>query len=271
MAGMSKFVQHLAVDLRAFLGQGRVWAVLAVGILLFALAGPFGSFGVLGFPMRLAMWAVVGLTAFLAGVLGFFGTLALLPRHALQGWVAALVASVPVTLTALMVDNLFVAVPVTLERAVTDWLHLTPFVLALCWLLSQTPAARQSREALAVPAAPPLLDRLRPGLGRQLVSLTARDHYVEVVTEAGRDLILYRFADAMAQLQSEGAQIHRSHWVAARAVVGRERQGGKLWVILRDGSRLPVSRSYAQGLGPLLGAGYPSNLGSDLGQKDRTG
>jgi hypothetical protein len=267
---MHRVLEHLAVDLRAFLGQGRVWAVLAVSILLFALAGPFGSYGVLGFPMRLAMWAVVGLAVFLAGVLAFFGTLALWPGRAVQGWVAALAASVPVTLTALLVDNLFVAVPVTLERAVTDWLHLTPFVLALCWLLAQTPLARQSVEArLLTPA--PLLERLRPGMGRNLVSLTARDHYVEVVTDQGRDLILYRFADALAQVEGLGAQIHRSHWVAARAVVGRERLEGKLWVVLRDGARLPVSRSYARALGPLLGAGNASNLGRDLGQKERVG
>ena len=41
-----------------------------------------------------------------------------------------------------------------------------------------------------------------------------------------------------------GACVHRSHWVADGAVKGPERADGRLWLILENGDRVPVSRGY---------------------------
>jgi DNA-binding LytR/AlgR family response regulator len=88
-----------------------------------------------------------------------------------------------------------------------------------------------------------------------LLALTVEDHYVDIVTDKGKTLVLMRLADAMRETSGvDGLQIHRSHWVATGAVVKSHRTDGKLSLELRNGMRLPVSRGYlpavkAAGLG----------------------
>ena len=66
-----------------------------------------------------------------------------------------------------------------------------------------------------------------------------------VTTDAGRFSLLMRFADAMAELDGvDGVQVHRSYWVARKAVEGAVRRNGRHYVTLIDGSEVPVSRSY---------------------------
>ena len=91
---------------------------------------------------------------------------------------------------------------------------------------------------------PRLVSRLpRAGAG-QLIRLSARNHYVDVVTDKGTSSLLIRMADAIAELDGvDGLRVHRSHWVAAWAVRGHERQGDKRVLILADGARIPVSRN----------------------------
>lgn len=86
---------------------------------------------------------------------------------------------------------------------------------------------------------------MEPELRGALVSMTVRDHYVDVVTSAGLSSLLLRFSDAMDETEGvPGAQVHRSHWVAWSAVTGTEREPGKLFLLLSDGSRIPVSRAH---------------------------
>ena len=76
-----------------------------------------------------------------------------------------------------------------------------------------------------------------------------QDHYVEVHTEEGSDLLLLRFRDALRELDGlDGAQVHRSHWVARAAVAGVERRSGRIALRLVNGNRVPVSRSFAPAL-----------------------
>lgn len=109
-----------------------------------------------------------------------------------------------------------------------------------------TPA--ETRHAAPAPAPAPadrplFLRNLDPDLGQELVSLTTHDHYLEVVTRAGRGKILKRMADAVAELGPyPGMQIHRSHWVALDAIDRLDRDGRKMHAVLHDGRSLPVSR-----------------------------
>lgn len=97
-----------------------------------------------------------------------------------------------------------------------------------------------------VPARNVFLDRLPPHLGTALISLSAQDHYVEVTTAKGRDLIHMRLSDAIAELaEYPGRQIHRSHWISGHAFTGTSRDKGTLLAHLVDGRTLPVSRSHA--------------------------
>ena len=111
-------------------------------------------------------------------------------------------------------------------------------------------AAEATGEGPAVPdppSEPRLLARMDPELRGPVASLSVRDHYVVVTTDRGQVNLLMRFADAMAELDGvDGMQVHRSHWVAIDEVAGSVRENGKVFVTLKDGRRVPVSRSYQE-------------------------
>jgi hypothetical protein len=95
--------------------------------------------------------------------------------------------------------------------------------------------------------APPdnFLRRLPLALGRDLLALEMEDHYARVHTALGSTLILLRLRDAVAELGAgSGLQVHRSWWVARDAVAQVERDAGRLVLVLRNGLRVPVSKTY---------------------------
>lgn len=90
----------------------------------------------------------------------------------------------------------------------------------------------------------PFLRRIPADLGQDLLCLEMEDHYVRIHTSAGNDLILMRLRDAIAELEDfDGLQVHRSFWVACRAVVKTERKGDGAVLHLSNGLQIPVSRS----------------------------
>lgn len=104
--------------------------------------------------------------------------------------------------------------------------------------------AKAEQAILTAPKQPRLFDRLPAGDADSLIRLSARNHYVDVVTDKGTSSVLMRLSDAIAELAGvDGLRVHRSHWVAARAVKGHERKGDKRLLILADGARIPVSRT----------------------------
>ena len=71
------------------------------------------------------------------------------------------------------------------------------------------------------------------------------DHYLRIHTALGSDLILLRLRDALAELgPARGRQVHRSWWVAEGAIASTERSGARSLLVLRNGLRVPVSKSF---------------------------
>lgn len=99
----------------------------------------------------------------------------------------------------------------------------------------------------AGPAPPKFLERLPLKLrGAEVWAVEAEDHYLRLHTSKGQDLILLRLADAVRELEGiEGAQVHRSWWVARDAIADARRGDGRATLKLKDGSEVPVSRTYA--------------------------
>ena len=110
--------------------------------------------------------------------------------------------------------------------------------------------AAQAAAAPAVPAPPRFLERLPLKLrGGELWAVESEDHYLRLHTSKGQDLILLRLADAVAELDGiEGMQVHRSWWVARQAIDDARRGDGRATLTLKDGSEVPVSRTYAKAL-----------------------
>ena len=94
-------------------------------------------------------------------------------------------------------------------------------VVALALLVRRATAAVSHPAPRLVGDVPrAIAAKLPPRLARaDLIAVQAEDHYLRVHTSAGSDLILMRFADALAALAPcDGVRAHRSWWVARRAV-----------------------------------------------------
>ena len=115
---------------------------------------------------------------------------------------------------------------------------------------AQAPAAQPLPAGPAEPAPVRFRERLPLRLrGAEIHAVEAEDHYLRVHTDRGSDLLLLRLADAVTELEGiEGAQCHRSWWVARAAVVDVKRRDGRATLTLKDGSEAPVSRSFAPAL-----------------------
>lgn len=116
-------------------------------------------------------------------------------------------------------------------------------VVILAWLLR----AATSRPAVPVAAPAAIRAKLPPRLARaRLIAVQAEDHYLRVHTEAGSDLILMRLADALTALRDrDGLQVHRSWWVARRAVQTVQWKKGRGTLGLEGGLSVPVSETFA--------------------------
>jgi hypothetical protein len=91
----------------------------------------------------------------------------------------------------------------------------------------------------------PILDRIPSDLRADLIRLSARDHFVEIVTTLGKREVRMRLKDAVREIgDTKGHLVHRSHWVAENAIDGSNTQGGKVTLRLINGDEIPVSRAH---------------------------
>jgi len=119
---------------------------------------------------------------------------------------------------------------------------------ALNYLADREP--RQTHAAVTDAGPPAFFERFPPRLrGAMLYAVEADDHYLRLHTSQGADLILMRLSDAIAELEGiEGAQTHRSWWVAREGVEDARRFDGRAALTLKDGAEVPVSRTYVRAL-----------------------
>ena len=233
--------------------RGLVITVFAAGFLAFA-----NAFGVHGDLLsRYAYWQGLMLGGFLWGA--FVSRIFFPPGQRPAGpvWPRAVLAS------------LSIAIPYTAVVGLVTWrlfgtgfgtplaaanLLLTVLAITLVMVVLNTLVERQAEgftPAAPAGAAPArFLARLPARLaGAQLWAVEAEDHYLRLHTSLGQDLILMRLGDAVAELQGiEGAQVHRSWWVARAAISQAERGDGRATLTLVDGAEVPVSRTHARRL-----------------------
>ncbi|MBS0361684.1 MAG: LytTR family transcriptional regulator DNA-binding domain-containing protein [Proteobacteria bacterium] len=234
--------------------RGFTIALIASGFLSYA--GAFGS--TRGTPLvRFLYWMGLMLGGWI------WGTLVSRMVFARAG------ASPPAIWRRAVFASLFIAIPYSVLvgvvthlvfhasfRSLADAAELVTSVLAvtLVMVVLNTLVERQAAGVtLAAPAgaAPPkFLARLPAKLaGAELWAVEAEDHYLRLHTSLGQDLILMRLSDAISELQGlEGAQTHRSWWVARAAITEAERGDGRATLTLPDGAEAPVSRTHARKL-----------------------
>lgn len=254
---MSDGSVHRAVrDLRLHLAQVPVLVALLAAAVILGLSGPFGTYGAMPTPARFAYWAAVVAGTYVAGNLTSqvirdrIGHLPIAARMALAGAGATVTVTAVLVVIATVIGRPPENLPALAQSAAG--------VLAICLCFEAVGEAMG--RPIAAPAPPRLLARLPYDRRGDLLALSVTDHYVHVVTSRGREMLLMRLSDAIAEAApTPGQQVHRSHWVALAAVRAVRRQGDGAVVTLTDGTELPISRGFlpavqAAGLLPRKGA-----------------
>ena len=229
--------------------------------LVMGVSGPFDTFAALDLPQRLAYWGVVVPLSYAAGLSGSAVAEPFLQkRHkGLRIAVVSLASCLAVWLVLNMALGFVRFDPVALLGS-----FAAVYVICLSIeSLGEVLAARPSpTETPAQAMAPPILLRLPLEKRGALIRLAVQDHYVEVVTATGREMLLMRLADAITECAPiAGFQTHRSHWVALSQVVRARRHGESYVLILHSGIEIPLARARikaAQAAGILPKPGGPA-------------
>jgi len=88
------------------------------------------------------------------------------------------------------------------------------------------------------------LERSKLPNDASVLHIEAQQHYIMVNTDHGKDLVYYRFGDAIAELEEcSGLQVHRSHWISEQAVRNISKKSRTMEIELLDGQKIPVSRN----------------------------
>lgn len=232
-------------------GDGRGWLRsfgLSVIVALFlAYAGAFGTES-LPLLTRLAYWVSLMLLGTLWG--SAVARFMLKPEDRSGRWrrvvLTSLVMAVPYTAVVWVASSLLAGRDPGLAGLPLLFIPVVIVCLAMVTLNVLVESRRVYAE-MAPPPPPKFLERLPLKLrGGEVWAVEAEDHYLRLHTSKGQDLILLRLADAIDELEGiEGAQVHRSWWVARDAITDARRGDGRATLTLKDGSQVPVSRTYA--------------------------
>ncbi|UTS90135.1 LytTR family DNA-binding domain-containing protein [Rhizobium anhuiense] len=247
------FLQSTLRELQVFLHSRRFWGTFAAIVLLFAVTGPYGTMESMAFGERLAYWLTLHALAWAIAIL-----CAVIAERLLREVVASmfarmmagsLIAALPIGFAIGLVDYAFTGEATTLESGLYRALFAIPLCALFCLLTYMAMSQKIAEAAVPEETSPRLsiLDRLKPDNRGPLLRLSVQDHYTEVVTSRGRELLLLRFADALKETAATpGLRVHRSHWVADAHIESLKRDNGRLLILTRDGTQIPVSRSYAE-------------------------
>ncbi len=125
---------------------------------------------------------------------------------------------------------------------------------AICFAVAAAIGLLANRPALAaspsVAPRPDFMVRLPHRLREAAVlAVQGEDHYVRIHTDRGQHLLLMRLGEALNQLAGlDGAQTHRSWWVARPAITEVRRAHGRAALTLANGVEAPVSRRFSRNL-----------------------
>jgi hypothetical protein len=240
------------------------WAIdLAIGTacaVFLGLIGPFGSY------FNGPAWQRVAfqIACFWLGVVIYGSMARAIARLRLKPaatWSAIIVGTAILTAPfQILVSGLGVAIwPILRVLKPLDWyvqglLLAEPVVLGFTFLIRTRIRNRErAREARAAAARPLSQGALGVPVSAVLC-LQMEDHYVRVHTQAGSRLVLTTMTQALAAVEAvDGLQVHRSWWVARKAVCEAVAEGRNLRLRLVNGVMAPVARS---AVGAVRAAGW---------------
>lgn len=234
----------------------------AVAAVFMTVTGALGT-GEEPFWKRLAYWSVLmgtgaALSAGAAPAVRNWHRLHATPL--LEGGLIALLISLPLTVVVSAASFVFFGAqhrtPLEFAYVFGIVFFVSAILTAIGYATNRSPETRtviEVRNADPVPepdaanaGQAKFADRLPRHLRESpILALQAEDHYLRVHCRDGSTLILMRLSDAIAELGGmDGAQTHRSWWVARDAVVDARRGEGRAILTLPAALEVPVSRSF---------------------------
>jgi len=227
--------------------------------LVVIVAGPFGSDALAIWPVRTPYWVLISVSAVVIGVFVRAVTAAGLgyDRPLLFDVVATSLMAIVFAPLVWGVRNKVNAVsgepPVQLPMVA-----LNTFLIAGLFFVMRRHLSRREPGSYLEPCfdvvhastapfqQPRLYRRLSEATSGTILRLSGKDHHVEVVTTEGHETLRLRLTDAIDEMEPvEGYCTHRSHWVTRAAITAVDRsQPGKIFLVLVNGERVPVSRKY---------------------------
>ncbi|WP_418135735.1 LytTR family DNA-binding domain-containing protein [Agrobacterium sp. El2ro-1b] len=254
------YLQSTLREMHAILQSRRLWLTFLAVLAIFILTGPFGTSETMSFADRLLYWTIVHGGAWIFAI-----SFSVIANTILAGdignmltrmMIGSLTSALPIGLLLTVTNQIFYGREMALASVLKSSLSSLPLCAIFCLLsyLTTCQSFEKVAEAatdinagadLDVNGSIPLLERLPPQKRGELLRLSVQDHYTQIVTTRGQQLVLLRFADALKELgQTAGLQVHRSHWIADADIVSLRKQAGRLHVMTRDSTEIPVSRSY---------------------------
>jgi len=163
-----------------------------------------------------------------------------------------LLTALPMSLLAWMLSSSLFGANAPSTFGVYLWVStlISGLVITLMMLLNTPGLATEGLSEKTGTMAIRFMARLPENLeGAVIYSLKAEDHYLNIHTSKGSALILSRLSDAISELEGiEGAQVHRSWWVARDAITGVHRTRNAVSLELKGDVIAPVSRSNVKAL-----------------------
>lgn len=251
---MKSTTLHLAMrETQAAMWSSRTQTVLLAVAVILGLAGPFGTAEVMRLVPRIVYWLAVCEVTFACGSFISQASDHFKPRfHGSEHLFAAVVGLIIGVVIAIEIFlfnwAIFGISPLRAGYALTLVSNVVIVAViirvAISLLRQNTPDTTIAAPQDAPPAPKvALVERLPYDKRGPLISLSVNDHYVDVVTTKGQEMLLMRLADAIREA-GDGLQVHRSHWVARDHIISVTRDGAKAVIKTSDGRDIPVSRTY---------------------------
>ena len=222
--------------LREWRGALGYWAVgWLLATLICVVARPFDT-NQLRFVSAIGYWLLINgiAVAVMFGVLRGFGGM-MSEKFPLVALVGSIVFTLLFTPILIYVNETLYGFHLPSHFFVSNFL-ISVVIFGIVWVARKRPLAPSPL------LAPRFENRLSKYQTAKLWAISAQDHYLNVQTDEGSELILMRLSDALAELADrDGVQLHRSHWVA-RAGIAKHNATS---VTLHNNTTLPISRGNA--------------------------
>ena len=217
-------------------------------------------------PGQVAFWSVAITAGWLQMILIARGVRASFGTERWPGWAlllaTAIIGALPLTFEVRWLLDTIVAPPQGLPPPWLTYLNVTVINLVFClvqyllierWPLfdgaaGQEPGLDDAAHLAEQSNTRPTIGHLsrRPeGLSGTIQYMRTEDHYLRVFTDEGDGMTLHRMSDATRDLaETDGMQVHKSWWVSAAAVDEIRQENRKRIIRARDGTEIPVGRSF---------------------------